>query len=686
MERMAIEYLANAFWQLPVLALGAWLLLKMCKPGPAAQHRVWLAVLALGLLLPLRGVIPSATANASGIWNAASAAPYSPAAASYPAAQSATAASLLPTNSHSSGHEATASEAPNRLSVIAAALSQSVHRVSVNAAMAQSIVGLWLALALWGLLRITLAWRAARRLVANSRSAVPDERRHAFLIECAERVRVSVPEIRESDAIAGPVIVGAANPVLLWPENFAATSNDEMRAALCHELAHIRRRDYGMNLLCEAAALPLRWHPAIHAVERRIRATREMACDAVAAQAMESEAVYADCLVRLARSIVGTAEAEPSLAAGFFNANVMEERVMRLIREKSTMSLRTKLARGAAGATAMLAAALVAATFHLTPAMAQEVPTPPPAPPQVVPVAPSAPAQITPVTPTPPAHVSAPAVPVVTPAPAKLSPSIPMAPAQPVALTPAIPVGTKVPATPPVPAISAVVPVPPAPFVLQQTPQPPTPATSPQTHISKPIVITNGQLRNLTPAERARIEKQLAEAQKKIAATQTKINSPEFRKQIEDAQAAALKAQTMFNSAEFQQRMADAQKQIAEATAKFNSPEFRKKIQAEIDAAAKVNSAEFQKQIGDAQTAALRAQTEMNSAEFQKQMADAQKQISEATARMNSPEFKKQMEDAARAAEKVNSAEFQKQMADAQKQIADALARMKADQQKGAPK
>lgn len=677
MERMVVEYLANAFWQLPVLALGAWLLLRMWRPGPAAQHRIWLAVLALGLLLPLRGMVPGATVNAT------EEAPFLPAVASrqaavsLPSAQNGASTALVadktPDSAQGQDQDQVQSTGNSWLGVIAAAFSESVHRVSVSAALAQWIVGLWLAVALWGLLRIVLAWQAARQLVANSREAVLDERQQAALRECARSVGVAVPEIRESGSVAGPVIVGAANPVLLWPENFVRTSDDEMRAALCHELAHVRRRDYGMNLLCEMAALPLKWHPATHRVERRIRATREMACDAMAAKVMDSETLYAECLVRLARSIVGHGAVEDSMAAALFNGNVMEERVMRLMRGRTAISLRVKVARGAAGATAMLATAAVAAAFHFTPAMAQDIPSMPPAPVQVTPAAP----------PAAPIQVNVPAVPAAAPAPVELSAPVALAPAEPVALAPAVSPAMKI-AVPLAPAISTGVPVPLAPMAAPQVPTPVTPAV-PQ-HDSKPVVIIDGHLRDLTPAERAQIEKQLADAQKRIAEATAKIDSPEFRKQMQDAQAKALRAQTMLNSAEFQKQMADARKQIAEATAKINSPEFRQKIQAEIDAAAKVNSAEFQKQIGDAQAAALRAQTMINSAEFRKQMADAQKQIAEATAQFNSPEFRKQIEDATRAAAKVNSAEFQKQMADAQKQIAGALAKMKADQKKGAAK
>ena len=56
MERALIEYVINALWQVPLLAGSAWLLLRMVRPAPLTQHRVWLAVLGLAVLLPLHGM------------------------------------------------------------------------------------------------------------------------------------------------------------------------------------------------------------------------------------------------------------------------------------------------------------------------------------------------------------------------------------------------------------------------------------------------------------------------------------------------------------------------------------------------------------------------------------------------------------------------------------------------------
>ena len=64
MEQTLIDYLTNATWQIPLLAGGAWLFIRIGKFGPRTQHCIWLVVLALAVGLPLRGVrgdVPAAT-------------------------------------------------------------------------------------------------------------------------------------------------------------------------------------------------------------------------------------------------------------------------------------------------------------------------------------------------------------------------------------------------------------------------------------------------------------------------------------------------------------------------------------------------------------------------------------------------------------------------------------------------
>ena len=101
-----------------------------------------------------------------------------------------------------------------------------------------------------------------------------------------------VPPVKISDEVRGPVVAGR---VIVTPRGFARLTLDEQRAALLHELAHVARHDYAVNLACEAAALPVWWHPAVWAIktERPPQPRRGMACDAAAYAALGSRKIYA---------------------------------------------------------------------------------------------------------------------------------------------------------------------------------------------------------------------------------------------------------------------------------------------------------------------------------------------------------------------------------------------------------
>jgi beta-lactamase regulating signal transducer with metallopeptidase domain len=677
MERAVIEYLANAFWQLPLLAGGAWLLLRMTKMGPAAQHRVWLAVLGLSLLLPLHGTERAGVAaeNGGGVGIGALTDGGGPAGYSLTTISASALEGVGSVSKHAAG--------PVGVEALWAKLSHTARarRVSVDGRAARWIAMLWMGMALLGLLRIVLAWSAARRLVANSQDGGLSERLGVAVAECARRVGVKAPELRESAELAGPVVVGARRPVLLWPESFERKTEDEVMAALCHELAHIRRRDYAMNLACEAAALPVRWHPVTYGVAGRLRSTREMACDAMAAAAMESETVYARCLMSLAQSMVTAAGSlSAPVAAGLFNGNALEERMMRLMKAEASMSWQAKAIRGVAGAAAMVMTVGLAAGFHVVPALAQSdagqkvtggvqsgteqsvrdgvadgVQNGVVAP--EVKVRPTSPlVTVSPVVRVMPLEKLAMVSPVVNVVPMmKVSPVMTVTP-----LVKVRPVGVLV-------KVSPVIHVTPEIKALPKVQAAPEPQEKPKGaangagqgsgrgsgtgsgqgtgngsgkasgegsgqgagHLSgrgaghRMCAVVDGQVRELTPEEQRRVEKQLADAQKQIADATARLNSPEFRKQIEDAQQKAMDAERKLQSGEFQKQMADAQKELAVETARLNSPEFK---------------AQMEKSQRDVEE----AMRKMNNGEFQKQMADAQKQLADAMARMKAEQEKNQ--------------------------------------------
>src|SRR5205085_8377138 len=114
---------------------------------------------------------------------------------------------------------------------------------------------------------------------------------------------------------------------------------DVLTAAFGHELVHVQRRDYALNLLYELIYLPLSFHPALALVRRRIKQTRELRCDEVVAERLLDAHAYARSLVHLASSALPPCKPAETLTVGITDADILEVRIMSLLR-KSRSSVR----------------------------------------------------------------------------------------------------------------------------------------------------------------------------------------------------------------------------------------------------------------------------------------------------------------------------------------------------------
>jgi beta-lactamase regulating signal transducer with metallopeptidase domain len=104
----------------------------------------------------------------------------------------------------------------------------------------------------------------------------------------------------ESTLAKVPAVVGWVRPVILLPVSaLAGLTPQMMEAILAHELAHIRRHDYLLNMLQTAIETLLFYHPAVWWVGKKIRQERENCCDDLAVAACGDALVYARALTEL---------------------------------------------------------------------------------------------------------------------------------------------------------------------------------------------------------------------------------------------------------------------------------------------------------------------------------------------------------------------------------------------------
>ncbi|MFK5924091.1 MAG: M56 family metallopeptidase [Verrucomicrobiota bacterium] len=115
-------------------------------------------------------------------------------------------------------------------------------------------------------------------------------------------IRRKVILLKHSRVIS-PITFGWLKPVILLPVSaLAGLSHQQIELILAHELAHIRRQDYLINLMQTIAETVLFFHPAVWWVSRRLRREREFACDDMVLKRSESRFDYAKALTSLESS------------------------------------------------------------------------------------------------------------------------------------------------------------------------------------------------------------------------------------------------------------------------------------------------------------------------------------------------------------------------------------------------
>ena len=161
----------------------------------------------------------------------------------------------------------------------------------------------WLALAwLAGVLTLSLrfcgGWLLVRRLRRIGTRAVPSRWREATA-RMAREAGIRRPiQVLESSLAQVPMVIGWLRPAILLPAAaLIGLTPQQLEAILAHELAHVRRNDYWVNLLQAAAEILLFYHPAVWWVSNRIRVEREHSCDDMGVALCGDALTYARALM-----------------------------------------------------------------------------------------------------------------------------------------------------------------------------------------------------------------------------------------------------------------------------------------------------------------------------------------------------------------------------------------------------
>src|SRR2546422_5690175 len=102
---------------------------------------------------------------------------------------------------------------------------------------------------------------------------------------------------------AMPMTWGIRRPTILLPAEAGSWTADRRRDVLLHELAHVKRHDFLIQLIARTACAVYWFHPLVWLAATRLREERERACDDHVLRAGATPSVYAAHLLEIARDL-----------------------------------------------------------------------------------------------------------------------------------------------------------------------------------------------------------------------------------------------------------------------------------------------------------------------------------------------------------------------------------------------
>jgi beta-lactamase regulating signal transducer with metallopeptidase domain len=188
-------------------------------------------------------------------------------------------------------------------------------------------------LSLWYLGGWTQLQRLRRRMV----SEVSPDLKAKFAHLAKTLGIVQTIELVESALVQVPTVIGHLKPIILLPASALTGLNaDQIEAILAHELAHIRRHDYMVNLVQTVVEILGFYHPAIWWISHTIRVERENCCDDIAVNLCRNKWSYAKALTTM-EEIRGN---QPAFALAASGGNLLG-RIRRLLGKEATSEVKS---------------------------------------------------------------------------------------------------------------------------------------------------------------------------------------------------------------------------------------------------------------------------------------------------------------------------------------------------------
>ncbi len=170
--------------------------------------------------------------------------------------------------------------------------------ISLIRANAGIIVSVWLMVIIFRCLQLVSGLNSLQRMKRRWIMEAGDHWNQK-LLELAAKLAIKRPVVFLQSSLAKvPMVIGHLKPVLLFPMGLLNNlPQDEVEAILLHELAHIKRNDFLVNLLQQFAEIFFFFNPAVLWISSLIKNERESCCDDMALSITQDKKIFIHALV-----------------------------------------------------------------------------------------------------------------------------------------------------------------------------------------------------------------------------------------------------------------------------------------------------------------------------------------------------------------------------------------------------
>ena len=306
-----LNFVFNAAWQIVAIFLIATLVSRLLRNGPARyRHTLWVVAMVASLVVPLLTTTRFVPEVISSFPIHASPTPISKATQTFSPPQDLT------------------------INHIAPSRHKTLNLRTLDILLLTYIYALFIFVRSVRLVRF---WRRQQKL-RQSATAAPEF--EAIAQRCRGLLETDEVSIGFSKQARVPSTIGALRPLVVLPETLCASADEaKLLSVIGHEMAHVKRRDFLSNLICELVALPISFHPLTFLIKRQIDRARELACDELVTSHVLAPNLYARSLLWAAN--VSREYPSEAFVLSIFDGRILEERIVRVMRSNRRLAVGT---------------------------------------------------------------------------------------------------------------------------------------------------------------------------------------------------------------------------------------------------------------------------------------------------------------------------------------------------------